>query len=404
LSARINYQKEEASMTKEERVLRQFTKEEVDYLPSEITFSDRTRDKEISKAVGLASPDELDDYLENHIYWTLTKHDAPLFSRNDEKVLGELQEEGYCRMDLDRGIVFDSWGIGIEMHSDGFFVRSHPLQPEEAGGENKEYLRKMLPPDFNTEILDMNLEDAIKNYTGPDIDRKGNFDTMEKDMKERSGEIMVVPSGYFGIYERAYSIMGFEEFIMELALRPKMVEILLDKITDYKVEVAKRKVRMGAKVGHHGDDLGAQTTTLMSRKMFREMIKPRMDSVFKVYRDAGLPIILHSCGHITDIIPDLIEIGLTGLHPVQPSMDLNYLKKEFGKDLVFWGGIDTQDKLPYGTPEEVKKLAKDTIRTLGIGGGHIIAPAQEVMNDVPIDNIKALVETIIEERQKVLSL
>jgi uroporphyrinogen decarboxylase len=84
-------------------------------------------------------------------------------------------------------------------------------------------------------------------------------------------------------------------------------------------------------------------------------------------------------------------------------MDLAYLKKEFGKDLVFWGGIDTQTFLPFGTPQQVKKMARKTIRTLGKGGGHIIAPSQEVMNDVPIANVKALVETIIEERETVLN-
>jgi len=84
-------------------------------------------------------------------------------------------------------------------------------------------------------------------------------------------------------------------------------------------------------------------------------------------------------------------------------MDLAYLKKEFGKDLVFWGGIETQDVLPFGTPEQVRELARDTIRVLGKGGRHIIAPSQEVMNDVPIANVKALVETIVEERQTVLN-
>jgi uroporphyrinogen decarboxylase len=389
-------------MTREERVLKQFSREKTDYLPSEITFSDRTRDKDISMALGLKSSEELNDYLENHIYWSFTKHDTTAFFRNDDKILGLLQEEGFCRMDLNRGIVFDSWGEGIEMHSDGFCVRCHPIQPVENGGYDRKYLKKMLPSDFNTDVLDMNFEDAIKNYTCPDPNKKGNFDTMKKEMKEHSGEYLVVPSGYLGIFERAYQIMGFEEFMVEIALRPKLVEILLDKITDFKIEVAKQEVEMGAKVGHHGDDIGTQSTTLMSRKMFQNILKPRLDRVFKVFRDARLPIILHSCGNITDIIPDLIEIGLTGLHPVQPAMNLKYLKKEFGKDLVFWGGIDTQDKLPYGTPEEVRKLTRDTIYTLGKKGGYIIAPAQEVMKDVSIENIKALVETIIEERQKVL--
>ena len=100
----------------------------------------------------------------------------------------------------------------------------------------------------------------------------------------------------------------------------------------------------------------------------------------------------------------MLAIGLRVFEPVQPCMDLAYLKREFGKDLVFWGGIETQNLLPFGTPEQVKQMARETIRTLGAGGGHIIAPSQEVMNDVPIANVKALVETIVEERQTVLGL
>jgi uroporphyrinogen decarboxylase len=157
-------------------------------------------------------------------------------------------------------------------------------------------------------------------------------------------------------------------------------------------------------VAHHGDDLGVQTGTLFSKAMFREFILPRLKRCWQVFNDANVPIIMHSCGCITDFIPDLIDIGLRVLEPIQPCMDLRYLKKEFGKDLVFWGGIETQKTLPFGTPAQVKDMARDAIRILGKGGGLIIAPSQEVMNDVPLENVKALVETIVEERETVLSM
>ena len=182
------------------------------------------------------------------------------------------------------------------------------------------------------------------------------------------------------------------------------VHKLLDTITDQKVEVAKKVVEMGFKVAHYGDDLGTQTGIFFSKEMFREFILPRIARVWKVYTDADIPIIMHSCGSIIDFLPDLIDIGLRVLEPVQPCMDLAYLKREFGLDLVFWGGIETQGALPFGTPEEVKAMARESIRTLGKGGGLIIGPSQEVMNDVPIANVKALVETIVEERETVLGL
>jgi len=227
---------------------------------------------------------------------------------------------------------------------------------------------------------------------------------MIADLEKCSGDSLVMPSGYFGIYERGYGLMSFLKFMANMALKPQVIHDLLDKITEYKIQYAEKVVEMGFKVAHHGDDLGTQCGTMFSLDMFRQFVLPRLERAWQPYNDAGIPIILHSCGCLTEFIPDMLEIGLRVLEPVQPCMDLGYLKREFGNDLVFWGGIETQNLLPFGTPEQVKNMARETIRTLGKGGGHIIGPSQEVMNDVPIVNVKALVETIVEERQTVLDL
>ncbi len=385
-------------MNNEERVLNVINRKPVDYLPSQITFSDRTRDQEISEAIGLSSPSELDGYLENHIALTLTLHDKSLFYRNDEESMNKLIEAGYAGVDPEKKIAYDSFGMGIKMHVDGFFSCYGPMG---ANPELNKSAEKYLPESFNREILKMDLENAIKHWKAPDLNKEGNFTEMEDGLKALSGDFLVLPSGYFGIYERAFSLLGWQQFMTEMALRPKMIGELLDKITDYKVEEAKRKVELGFKIGHYGDDLGNQVTTFFSKKMFRELFKPRMARVFKVFKDAGLPVALHCCGKIDDFIPDLIEIGLDVWEPVQPVNDLKFLKKEYGKDLTFWGGIDTQ-KLPFLSPEQVKEMSKETIRILGKDGGYIIAPAQEIMNDVPIENVKAIVETIIEERERYL--
>ncbi|MBE3132435.1 MAG: hypothetical protein IMZ55_03105 [Acidobacteria bacterium] len=387
------------TMTKEERVLRVIRGQDVDYLPSQITFSDRTRDAEISAALGLASAADLDGYLENHLCIALSGHDKPLFYRNDTAEMERLQAMGFCGTDWPRHTVYDSWGMGIRVGEYGFFACFHPLRK----AATREMAARM-PPDVKRDALFQDIDEAVRTYTVPDITRAGLFDEMQRDLAEQSGDFLVIPSGYFGIYERAYGLMGFAEFMTHMATSPRVVHDLLDKITDYRVAYARKVVEMGFKVAHHGDDLGTQQGTLFSRGMFREFILPRLKRAWQPYNDAGIPIILHSCGCLTDFLPDLIGIGLRVLEPVQPCMDLATLKREFGKDLVFWGGIDTQTFLPFGTPEQVKRMARDTIRTLGKGGGHIIAPSQEVMNDVPIANVKALVETIVAERQSVLDL
>jgi len=168
--------------------------------------------------------------------------------------------------------------------------------------------------------------------------------------------------------------------------------------------VAKRMVKFDADAGHMGDDLGTQVGPFFSPATFDSIIKPLYKKLFGVYKSAGKKMMMHSCGCVTKFLPDLIECGLDVLEPVQPCMGLQTIKKEYGKDLTFWGGIDTQDLLPYGSPDRIRKEAAETIRLLGKGGGHIIGPSQEIMNDVPLQNVVALVETIVEEREKVARL
>ena len=385
-------------MTKEERVLRVINGQDVDYLPSQITFSDRTRDAEITAALGIG-PDELDDYLKNHIHITLSAHDKPLFYRNDRGAITELEANDFCCADWDNNVVYDSWGMGITVGSDGFFSCFHPLS-KTATPEVAEHM----PPDVNRETLFQDVDEAVANYDTPDMNRPGLFDEMKKDVDELSGDFLVMASGYCGTFERSYALMSFQQLMMNMVANPRAVHDLMDKVTEYRIEFAKKVVELGFKVAHHGDDLGTQSSVLFSGDMFHEFLLPRLKLAWQPYNDAGIPIIMHSCGNITKFIPDLIDIGLRVLEPVQPCMDLEYIKREFGKDLVFWGGIETQNLLPFGTPQQVKEMARETIRTLGKGGGHIIGPSQEIMNDVPIENIKALVETIVEERQTVLDL
>ena len=386
-------------MSKEERILRVINRQDVDYLPSQIVFADRSRDEELSKAFGLAKSEELDNYLENHLYMTFSLQDKPLIFRDAKDEINRLHEMDYANPDWENNVVYDNWGMGIKVGAESFFACFHPLQ-----GKTTEHIAKFMPGYLSKKsFMAKDVETAVKYYEVPDINKPDNYLEWEKDLEKYSGEFLVWPCGYFGLYERAYSLMGWNEFMLNIATKPKVVEELLDKIADYKVEHAKKMVEMGFKIGHHGDDLGTQDSGFFSGEMFRKYILPRLEKIWKVFTDANIPILLHSCGNITEYLPDLINIGLKILEPTQPCMDLKYLKKEFGKDLIFFGGIDTQ-VLPYITPEETRKLTRDTVRTLGKDGGYIIAPSQEIMNDVPIENIKALVETIREERVNILDL
>jgi uroporphyrinogen decarboxylase len=385
------------AITKEERVLRTIQRKEIDYLPSQIVFADRSRYDVISKALGLSGEDELDNYLENHFLITFIKDDKPLIYRDVKDEIEKLKIDGYANPDWKSNIVYDDWGVGYMVGVGSFFVAFHPLQ-----GKSVENAINFMPDRVKDAVMEKDIKVAVKKYTCPDPDKTDNFDEFKSDLKKYSGEYFVWPSGYGGIYERSYHVLGWEELMTYIASSPLIVEEILDKVLEYKMKVAQKTVELGFKIGHTGDDFGTQSGGFFSDKMFRTIILPRLKKLFGVFKKGGLPVMLHSCGHITQYIPELIDIGLNILEPCQPCMDLNFLKKEYGKDLIFYGGINTQT-LPYISESETRKMVKDTIWALGKGGGYIIAPAQEVMNDVPIENIKALVETIREERVKVLS-
>ena len=132
----------------------------------------------------------------------------------------------------------------------------------------------------------------------------------------------------------------------------------------------------------------------MSVKSWRELIRPGQQVQFDLIRSAGKKVMVHSCGDIVKILDDLTEMGVDILNPVQPEcMDLAFLKENYGDKLTFWGGISTQDTLPYGTPEDVRRETERVIRLMGEGGGYITCSSQEIQTDVPYENLKALIDT-----------
>jgi uroporphyrinogen decarboxylase len=306
----------------------------------------------------------------------------------------ELEKEGYCKVDEPGKVVYDSWGMGIRVGEDGFFCCFAPLENQ----LDRKFAEKWMPPRIWDAVTAPTLAERIHKWTPPDPDQPGNYDWNARDIAQYGGEYFLMASGYFGLYERCYGMLSIPTMFMTVASEPKLAEELLEKITDYKIGVAKSFVKMKLDTGHVGDDLGTQTGPFVPPRIFTDLLLPQYKRLFKVYKDAGWLMSMHSCGCITKFLPELIEAGLDVLEPVQPCMDLPFIKKEYGKHLTFWGGIDTQQLLPFGSPDDVRREVGKTIRLMGKGGGHIIAPSQEVMKDVPLANIVAMLETIVAER------
>lgn len=201
-------------------------------------------------------------------------------------------------------------------------------------------------------------------------------------------------------YERAWSLRGMENLLSDFLLEPAFVEGLFDRILQYNLAI------VDAALGHEidgfyfGDDYGQQTGMVMSPAVWRKFIKPGLAELFGRVKRSGKTVALHSCGNISEIIGDLIDIGLDVYQTLQPEVyDIEKIKREYGNDLAFWGGISTQKLLPYATPVELKAAVRKTIAILGEGGGYIAAPTHQVPADVPPENIAALAEVLQHQQE-----
>jgi uroporphyrinogen decarboxylase len=196
------------------------------------------------------------------------------------------------------------------------------------------------------------------------------------------------------LWERAWYLCGFERMLEGLLLEQEFVHKLFRRITDINLASLKQYLDLVGpylQVVKMGDDLGGQNNTLMSPSTYRQMIKPYHQEVFTyIKRSTDAKVFLHSCGSIYKLLPDLIEAGVEVLNPVQVSakdMDTKRLKQEFGDRLSFWGAIDTQHVLPYGSPKDVQTEVERRIHDLAAGGGYVVAPVHNVQADVPPINI-----------------
>jgi len=193
-------------------------------------------------------------------------------------------------------------------------------------------------------------------------------------------------------YETAWQIRGYEEFLTDLMLHPELAEALLDRLANRNCIVATAAARAGVDYLRLGDDVANQRSLMFPPDLWRRIFKPRLARIIAAGRreNPGIDVWYHSDGNIEAIIPDLIEVGVTILNPVQPEcMDPVKLYREYGRDLVLDGTIGTQTVMPFGTPRDVTDTVQRTIDQLGQAGGLILSPTHVLEPEVPIANIEA---------------
>jgi uroporphyrinogen decarboxylase len=199
-------------------------------------------------------------------------------------------------------------------------------------------------------------------------------------------------------------LRGMENFLVDIYTDLRGVERLFDYLTEGYLEFLRLVIEA---VGNYvdilmvADDLGSQNNSLISPEIFRKVLIPRYRKMYDyIHGHCDCKIFLHSCGSIANLLPDLIDIGLDIINPVQTtaaSMEPETLKREFGRDLVFWGGgSNTRDILPHKSPQEVREDVKWRIEILGRDGGFVFNPIHNIMADVPPENVIAMYDAAYE--------
>lgn len=339
-------QKGPRALARKERIRRILAREPVDRLPTQVNYTG-AMGRNLAAWFGVPLS-ELEARLDNHLL------------RVDIASTKQLREDGR--------VAFDWWGAGWSRETEGYWHAWPPL------AEASDLGRHGWPNPHDAALLD-GATRAIS--TGG----QGHF---------------VIANFGFALFERAWSLRGFDALLVDMLDRPDWVEELLDRITEIQLALARRFVALGVDGGYFGDDYGAQNSLLFSPEIWRRMYKPRLARMFAVFREAGLPVILHSDGDIRTILPDLVDIGITALNPIQPEvLNHQWLHQQFGKHLAFYGGISTQDVLPRGDGREIQAAVRSCAQVLAPDGtGLVLGPSHRMQSDISAQSVEVMLNAL----------
>lgn len=237
-------------------------------------------------------------------------------------------------------------------------------------------------------------EDSFDSFEFPDPTDPKLYKHFPRFVQENADKFKIasVPLSYF---ERSWAIYGFENVLMEMASNEDFMFKMLDKILEYNLKLIDQYLKFDIDCIHINDDYGQQKGLIMGPELWRKFFKPGLKQMYDRIKSSGKYVYHHSCGDLTEIIPDFIELGVDILNPFQPeSMDVFTLKEEYGKYITFHGGVSEQKTLAFGTPDEVERETREKISRLGKGGGYILGPSQEITRDVPFENIERFIQVI----------
>jgi len=239
-------------------------------------------------------------------------------------------------------------------------------------------------------------EAALEHYAFPDPLDERFFADIPQRIAAYPERFRVFQIG-FSLYERAWTLRGMQNLLMDFHDHPAFVHRLLGEIAEHNIAQVHEALRYDIDAVYFGDDWGQQRGLQMGPKLWREFIYPVLNGMYAEVRAAGKYVFIHSCGDVDELFDDLIGIGLNCFNPFQPEvMDVAALMQKYRGRLVFHGGLSTQRTLPYGSVDDVRA---ETSRLLEMGreGGYIFSPAHDVEGDVPLDNMLAFMELLLSQ-------
>ncbi|MEE0202403.1 MAG: uroporphyrinogen decarboxylase family protein [Muricomes sp.] len=278
------------------------------------------------------------------------------------------------------------------VNAKGEVVHTHPF--------GQQYVEKWNGVEYNSHTIKRPLEHvetmeelmAFRDWPNPD---HFDYEAVKRFCGRHQDKAIRI--GWPGPYQVFLDLYPAESFYMLMAEEPEMVKAMLNRYSQFYMEMYERMLEAGdgaIDLIRPCDDYGTQISLLFSPKMWDEYFAENTKKLVQLAHKYNCFYLQHSCGAVRKIIPNLIACGVDGLEPIQKvkGMEVDSLKREYGDMLCFQGGVDTQNLLPFGTPEEVRAETEYIIRTMNVDGGYILGPSQDFEGDVPVENIIALYE------------